>query len=114
MTPRASQEGTPTPRTDAAILVSGTDRFHTVPASFARTLELENLSLQRRLGEAEGREKRLREVLLVLVNAVENYEDIESEDYDPALAHNFNATFGAVMESLKQARATLNQGDKGL
>lgn len=52
MTARASQEGTP--RTDAeAIDKDYPHEGQYVPADFARTLELENLSLQRRLGEAE-------------------------------------------------------------
>jgi hypothetical protein len=49
----------------------------------------------------------LREALRVLINAVENHHELTEEDYDAALAHNFNATFGAVMESLRQSALLL-------
>jgi hypothetical protein len=47
----------------------------------------------------------LEKALLTLTLAIENHEELEPADFDEA--HNFRATFRAVLESIKQARAAL-------
>lgn len=71
------------------------------------SLELENLSLQRRLGEAKGREVALREAVRSASNQLQTAAR--------RIADSGNDSLGELVLGWALAtRATLNQGDKGL
>jgi hypothetical protein len=117
---------TPTPRTDAEELDGAHWNDHredyVVPADFARTLETElatwkgdvvtiasvNEQLRSSLAASQERVRELERVLGLLYLSVNEHESIDEEDYDPAMAHNFNSSFRQVIDALAVARALLN------
>lgn len=114
MTPHASNEGTP--RTDfqsrSVNVCSLGERV--VPVDFARTLERENQSLARRVGELESK---LRQALAVVDSQAENAFELRdltqptSNHLIAARARHEGRAHG-LKDAASTIRATLNQGDK--